>query len=671
MSAGVAQSARNGGGRRRLAGVLLFLVLVAAALRVALSYFSADLFAHLVARAASQAGVVVAFDEAPAVSSSGFEARGVAVNTTSGVQLLRAGSVTGGARFMFGPPWMTLSLRLAGADISWPQVIAAFGAASSSVVPSLPSRVSGLRLENAHVDLGEGRSLLVDAAIAGNEGGSLDVSATRVDYSESQGERAAERLAGTLRLGSSAGQGAAESGLRVEVGIGSGAMLLGAVLLDFAAHPLTASAVVSSDDRAGTRWSELALTFGSIVRLSGRMDFDDNGAWTGADLLASSDDLMPTFVALVRDPFGGVIPALAEASVEGRGSLALRFESPSRHAADATLTLKLVRLRTRALEAGSVDAEVPWIGASLPGRPPREGHLRAATFTFAGLPWTGLDAPLKASAGRLRAGRAQQWKTSGGTLHVTDLAVEDDVRAGPRLSASLRVEGFDLAGIGKAYGVNGLEGTLRGNLGRVLVDADSLRADGGIEVKAFGGKVEVSGLVVEQPFARVPTFGLDAKVSEVDLDALTKAFGVGRITGVLEGQVGGLRIADGQVQAFDADLHSVERKGVSQKVDVRAIVQLGVLGGGDSGSITGTLLRIVDRYRYAKLGVRARLRNDVFELRGVETDHGKDYIVKGSLLPPSVSVVSHSQVISFSEMLRRLQRITATSEGGSPNAASP
>jgi len=672
VSGGADQAARGiGRGRRRAVGVLLFLIVVAVLLRFTLTVFAADIFAGVVGRLASHGGLVVEFDEAPAVTSGGFEARGVAVSTTAGVPLLRAESVSGSAHFRFGSPWLTLSLKLVGAGISWPQVSAALGGASTPVVPSLPSLVSDLLLEGARVDLGAGRALFLDAAVAGNPAGSLDVSAIRVDYSESVGERAAEKLVGRIRFSPSATEAGAATGLRLEVGIDSGAMLLGAVLLDFAAYPLTASAVLASEDGAGTRWSDLVLTFGKLVGLSGQVSFDDAGALRRAELVATSDDLMPTFVALVREPFGGVVPAFAEASMEGRGRLVMHVESPTRHAADTTLTLKLSHLRTRAFEADAIDAELPWIGASLSGRPSRAGHLRASTFGFAGLAWTGLDSPLRAAAGRLRAGAAQEWKTLGGSLHLADLVLEDDAKSGPRLSAALRVEGFDLGRLGKAFGVDGLEGNLRGDLGRVRVDADSLRSDGAIEVRAFGGSVVVSNLLVEQPFARVPTFGMDAKISEIDLASLTKAAGVGRITGVLEGRVSGLRVADGQAQSFDADLHSVERKGVSQKVDVRAIVQLGVLGGGDSGSITGTLLKIVDRYRYSKLGLRARLRNDVFEIRGVETDRGKDYIVKGSLLPPSVSVVSHSQVISFSEMLRRVQRITAVGEGGSPNASSP
>jgi hypothetical protein len=250
---------------------------------------------------------------------------------------------------------------------------------------------------------------------------------------------------------------------------------------------------------------------------------------------------------------------------------------------------------------------------------------------------------------------------------VTGLAYDDDAARGPRLSGDVEVVHFDLRALGEALGRKGLSGSVRGNLGRVVVDSEAVSAPGSVAIEAWGGTVTLSRLSVENPFGRVPELGLDAVVREIDLESLTAAFGFGRVSGVLEGHVTGLVIADGQPQAFDADLHTVERRGVSQKIDVRAIAQLGALGG-DTGSLTGSLLQVIDRYRYSAMGVRCRLRNDVFEIRGVESRDGRDYLVKGSRLPPSVSVVSHSQVISFSEMLRRVERITDLEEGETPDA---
>ena len=64
-----------------------------------------------------------------------------------------------------------------------------------------------------------------------------------------------------------------------------------------------------------------------------------------------------------------------------------------------------------------------------------------------------------------------------------------------------------------------------------------------------------------------------------------------------------------------------------------------------------------DSFRYSKLGFKATLKNDRLTLRGVESEGDKEYLVVGSWLPPTVNVVSHTQSIAFSELLRRLERI--------------
>jgi hypothetical protein len=69
------------------------------------------------------------------------------------------------------------------------------------------------------------------------------------------------------------------------------------------------------------------------------------------------------------------------------------------------------------------------------------------------------------------------------------------------------------------------------------------------------------------------------------------------------------------------------------------------------------------------MGFQSRLENDRFYLRGVKSEDGKEYLVVGSTLPPRVNVVSHSQVISFSEMVKRLSR--AFEDRGEPKLNGP
>ena len=63
------------------------------------------------------------------------------------------------------------------------------------------------------------------------------------------------------------------------------------------------------------------------------------------------------------------------------------------------------------------------------------------------------------------------------------------------------------------------------------------------------------------------------------------------------------------------------------------------------------------------MGFRCHLENDQFTLDGVEKHDGAEYLVVGTTLPPRVNVVSHTRVISFSELVQRLSRVLALEEG--------
>jgi hypothetical protein len=661
-----APAARSRWWRRFVVAAAIFL-LVAVVVRVCLTIYAADLFVAVLARALAGTGAEVVFQEPPSVSSEGFESKGVVLRSVSGQEWVQASEATGSAHLSFRQPYVSVSLTL--------KSIRASLAASRERDPrdrkssqnslldlSLPASISGIELEDARIDLGGEKIVSFDAAIERAGSGSTLIKIDRLDYTEPSGESAGEKIAGTITAAAASG-----TGRRLDLNIESGAVLLGTVLFDFDKHPLSFVATVAEAAESMT-FGDATLSFGKLVRGSGSFALA-GGALASADVRLASDDIEPAWATLVREPFAGVTPALTGSELDGRGEVRLELRSPSRHQANATVTLSLQSLRTRSVEANGLTVELPWIGARQGKQLRRPGKIRAKSVGLLGLSWSGIDVPLEATAGRIRASSVQEWRSAGGTMRVSALAFDDDGKAGPRVSGDVELSGFDLAALGEVLGWERLAGSLRGNLGRVVIDGDAVRATGTAEIAAWGGAIHVSGLAIENPFGRVPELGLDAVVRDLDLESLTTAFGFGRISGVLEGRVTGLVIADAQPQAFEADLHTVDKRGVSQTIDVRAISQLGALGG-DTGSLTGSLLRVVKRYRYSAMGIRCRLRNDVFEIRGVETKGGRDYLVKGSLLPPSVSVVSHSQVISFSEMLRRVERITAINEGESPDAAS-
>jgi hypothetical protein len=114
---------------------------------------------------------------------------------------------------------------------------------------------------------------------------------------------------------------------------------------------------------------------------------------------------------------------------------------------------------------------------------------------------------------------------------------------------------------------------------------------------------------------------------------------------------------------LQADIYTVERRGTSQWINVEALNKLTVLSSGNGGSnVYGGLVTFFDNFRYSKMGFKATLKNDRLTLRGVATKDGKEFLVVGSLLPPTVNIISHTQEIGFSELLRRLERIKQAEE---------
>jgi hypothetical protein len=160
----------------------------------------------------------------------------------------------------------------------------------------------------------------------------------------------------------------------------------------------------------------------------------------------------------------------------------------------------------------------------------------------------------------------------------------------------------------------------------------------------------------------VPALELDLDFEELSLGQMTETLEIGRVSGIVRGRVEKLEIVNGEPVRFDAWMETVSRPGVSQRVSVAAIRQLSILGGSGGDPLSHGILSFFDEYRYAKMGFRCSLQNDRFTLHGIEAVDGKDYLVVGSIMPPRVNVISHNQTISFSQMIRRLERALATTE---------
>ena len=370
------------------------------------------------------------------------------------------------------------------------------------------------------------------------------------------------------------------------------------------------------------------------------------------------------FEAFVRENLKRQFPFLDTLTIGGAMAFQARLDgSPESLALAGNVSLTGGELRAKAgsWEVSAIGLELPfeigWGEAATASREPRPGALTIGKIRFAGQ-----DAQLSPAAvslfnNELRFHEPLRAAVFGGEIILGRLRWPDIIRLPRQLTFSLETNRLQLHDLTEAFDWPRFSGTLTGSIPEVQSADATLKTKGEIQAEVFGGRVRISKLEIDNPFSPLAAIRLDAALANIDLEQLSKTFAFGRISGILEGTVADLVITDGQPAQFGADLRSVDR-GKEQRISVEALNKITVLSSGQSaGALYGGLASLFDSFRYSKLGFKAILRNDRLVLRGVETRGDQEYLVVGSFLPPTVNIVSHTQTIAFSELMRRLERI--------------
>ena len=402
---------------------------------------------------------------------------------------------------------------------------------------------------------------------------------------------------------------------------------------------------------------------GSIERVSQGPEFR---------LQAHSADLLPGgFYDLVRPSFNREYPVLDRVALGGAIDLQCRIQGSAQSiSAEGDLALKngIVDARPNGWQVGPITLSLPFQifwpqKAPETTSKPRFGLLTVEQARFGEERVGRIAAAGALSNNALIFPQELRVEIFGGAVEITALRWPDVVNDPRRFSFSAEVKNLRLDRLTPALGWPPFSGTLSGSIPQVQSSTDALRTDGEIRAAVFGGEARLGKLEVENPFSSLAAIRLESHLSGIDLAQVTQTFSFGHISGILEGSVNNLVIVDGQPAEFQIDLHSVERD-KEQRISVEALNKITVLSSGASaGALYGGLAGFFDNFGYSKLGFKARLKNDRLALRGIESRGDEEFLVVGSFLPPRVNVVSHTQEIAFSELLRRLERIKTEPSG--------
>ena len=225
---------------------------------------------------------------------------------------------------------------------------------------------------------------------------------------------------------------------------------------------------------------------------------------------------------------------------------------------------------------------------------------------------------------------------------------------GLRLGLGLAVEDIQVEQLAQAFGWPAFGGTLSGRIPAARYEDERLEFDGGLSVQVFDGRVDVGSLSMDRPFGVLPTLSADIALRELDLYAITGVFGFGDISGRLSGSIDGLRLVGWKLSSFDAELGTVRRAGVRQRISQRAVQNISSVGEGMYvGGLQGQLIGFFDDFGYSRMGISCRLENGVCRMGGLRSAGNAFTIVEGAGIP-HLRVIGHNRNVDWETLVERI-----------------
>ncbi|HEU4340851.1 MAG TPA: hypothetical protein VFU31_04710 [Candidatus Binatia bacterium] len=430
----------------------------------------------------------------------------------------------------------------------------------------------------------------------------------------------------------------------------------------------------AADDTLRLRRLSVSLAGIGSVDITGNVERVTESPLLRLDL--KTDDLQPAgaFDYFIRDTLKRSYPILDRLRIAGRMNFSVRLDgSAEQWTGQGNMHIRAGEVRDHSdkWQIGPFDLVLPFRvqlpvppsrGEALPAIPTGTLAITSARVGSESIP--PLRTTVAAWNNALEFRQTIPISIYGGTIEIGNLRWQDFINHAETVAFSLSAKNLQLQKLTEDLGWYRFAGTLSGSIPNVESTGSVLRTQGEMQMEVFGGKVRIAPVEVKNPFSGLFSVRLNARFEDIHLELASETFEFGRISGIVEGSVNDLIVTSGQPAQFIADLQTVAKTGASQWISVEALNKITVLSSGnEAGALYGGLATFFDNFRYSKLGFKATLKNDNLMLRGIESRDGKEYLVVGTLLPPTVNIISHTQQIGFGELLRRLERIT---ESGSP-----
>ncbi len=272
-----------------------------------------------------------------------------------------------------------------------------------------------------------------------------------------------------------------------------------------------------------------------------------------------------------------------------------------------------------------------------------------------------IDAQLQLEDGGLRLQNPIALPVLDGNLAVETLELEQKGEE-PEVAFQGAVNGISMNAFSQSVEWPLLAGQLSGTIPRVSYKGGNLQVDGEMLVRVFDGEISVKDLHLEDLFGVLPRASANLELRNLDLEVLTRTFSFGKITGRLGGYVRDLSLEGWESVSFDALLETPEGDKSPHRISQRAVENISNLGGaGLSGAISRAFMRVLDEFKYARLGISCRLKNGVCEMGGIGPGKGGYYLVKGGGIP-RIDIIGFNRQIDWDTLVTKLKEISQQPE---------
>jgi hypothetical protein len=201
-----------------------------------------------------------------------------------------------------------------------------------------------------------------------------------------------------------------------------------------------------------------------------------------------------------------------------------------------------------------------------------------------------------------------------------------------------------------------MNGTISAVIPKMTYAKSTLKVDGALLFKVFGGDASVDEIRLENPFGRTPRLTADLRLKNMDLELMTGEVKFGNITGKIDVEVIDLELENWQPLSFNAKVLTSPgdfKKRISQK----AVQNISSIGGAGAGAaIQASFLSVFSSFGYDKIGLSCKLVNGICELGGVEDAAQGFVMIKGGGLP-AVNVVGYNRRVGWDELLARIKAV--------------